>query len=108
MHPERTQDLYFVADGSGGHVFARTLADQTRNIAHYLRGAAAETAVAAPAVEPIPPAGHPDADKPRAAKPDPAAHNVPHRAGKHRHRRAAKQAERVRHCHRDARHRCRH
>src|SRR5947208_3823559 len=33
MRPERTEDLYFVADGAGGHVFAKTLADQTRNIA---------------------------------------------------------------------------
>lgn len=39
--PERTEDLYFVADGGGGHVFAKTLADQTRNIAQYRKGAAA-------------------------------------------------------------------
>jgi UPF0755 protein len=35
MRPERTENLYFVADGSGGHVFAKTLADQSRNIALY-------------------------------------------------------------------------
>jgi len=42
VRPERTEDLYFVADGSGGHVFAKTLAEQTRNIAQYRHGASPE------------------------------------------------------------------
>ncbi len=42
VRPERTEDLYFVADGSGGHIFAKTLAEQSRNIAQYRRGAPAE------------------------------------------------------------------
>ncbi len=33
LHPAASDDLYFVADGSGGHVFARTLEAQDRNIA---------------------------------------------------------------------------
>jgi UPF0755 protein len=33
LHPADSDDLYFVADGSGGHAFARTLAAQDRNIA---------------------------------------------------------------------------
>jgi UPF0755 protein len=45
IRPERTEDLYFVADGTGGHVFAKTLADQTRNIAAYRRANAAEAEV---------------------------------------------------------------
>jgi peptidoglycan lytic transglycosylase G len=49
VRPERTEDLFFVADGSGGHVFAKTLGDQTKNIALYRRGAPLET-------DPIPPA----------------------------------------------------
>jgi UPF0755 protein len=42
IHPERTDDLYFVADGLGGHVFAKTLAEQTRNIALFRHANAAE------------------------------------------------------------------
>ena len=33
--PLRSDDLYFVADGSGGHVFSRTLDEHTRNVARW-------------------------------------------------------------------------
>ncbi len=43
LHPDTTDDLFFVADGAGGHVFARTLAEHQRNVARW-RAASAERA----------------------------------------------------------------
>jgi UPF0755 protein len=35
LNPQETQALYFVADGSGGHVFANTLAEHNRNVRQF-------------------------------------------------------------------------
>lgn len=35
LHPAVSDDLYFVADGSGGHAFAKTLAGQEKNVARW-------------------------------------------------------------------------
>jgi len=35
LNPEKSDDLYFVATGQGGHVFSPTIAGQARNVAAY-------------------------------------------------------------------------
>jgi UPF0755 protein len=35
LHPLKSKDLYFVADGKGGHVFAATIAQQDKNVARW-------------------------------------------------------------------------
>jgi UPF0755 protein len=47
-HPWKTEDLYFVADGSGGHVFAATLAEHNANVKRW-RKLEAERAQTPPA-----------------------------------------------------------
>lgn len=90
VRPEQTEDLYFVADGSGGHVFAKTLAEQTRNIAQYRHGAGGEP-------EPVPPAAAPE---PAPAKE--AAHPLVHpAAAAHRAAKARLHAARLRRCRQD-------
>jgi UPF0755 protein len=37
LNPAKTADLYFVADGTGGHAFAESYADHQRNVAKWRR-----------------------------------------------------------------------
>jgi UPF0755 protein len=35
LNPADSQDLYFVANGTGGHVFAKTIAEHQKNVAQW-------------------------------------------------------------------------
>jgi UPF0755 protein len=35
LNPQKTDFLYFVADGSGGHVFSKTLREHNTNVAKW-------------------------------------------------------------------------
>jgi UPF0755 protein len=52
LHPADTEALYFVADGSGGHVFSRDYAGQQRNVAKLREQ---QNAMGDPAVSPASP-----------------------------------------------------
>ncbi|MGE5547547.1 MAG: endolytic transglycosylase MltG [Solirubrobacterales bacterium] len=54
LHPADSDALYFVADGSGGHVFARSLDDHNRNVANWRKVERQRRGEPEPAPEPAP------------------------------------------------------
>jgi UPF0755 protein len=77
-NPSRTKEIYFVADGSGGHVFAETYDQHVKNVAHwreYQREQAA--AAAAAAKQESAPAALPAPAEPASAPSSPPADVAP-------------------------------
>lgn len=69
-NPSRTQDLYFVADGTGGHVFSETIDQHNRNVQRWRQiekdikdkqeqPSTDDSTAAPPAAEPAPPPAPP-------------------------------------------------
>jgi len=56
-NPSRTRDIFFVADGTGGHAFAETLEQHNRNVARWrqIEGGSGQAPAAAPAPAAPPP-----------------------------------------------------
>src|SRR5215468_1978474 len=79
-NPARTRELYFVADGTGGHAFAETYEQHQKNVAR-LRSIETDQKdqvpigdqVAPPATQPAPAAPAPAAQPPRAGASKPHA-----------------------------------
>lgn len=76
-NPSRTKDVYFVADGTGGHAFAETLDQHNRNVARWRQIEAQRNAQpATPGLQPVPaaPAAPPSTgDRTQAPLPAPFA-----------------------------------
>lgn len=47
LQPQKTNEIYFVADGTGGHVFSRTFEEHKRNIANWKKARRRKLAQAA-------------------------------------------------------------
>jgi UPF0755 protein len=68
INPADVDYLYFVADGSGGHAFARTLREHNRNVTRWRQ---IQRGGGPPSIRPSPP--RPEIDATNAAPPGPTA-----------------------------------
>jgi len=82
-NPSRVRDLYFVADGTGGHVFAETLEQHQRNVTRWRQIEAARSMKdatapdATPAAEPLPEGSLAGPAPVQAPAPNPPANALP-------------------------------
>jgi UPF0755 protein len=86
LNPATTEDLYFVADGTGGHVFSDTLKEHNAAVANWrkfekaMRAKKEAAAAAAQGALPVMPAGAPGTVAPFAKAAAPAASAAPNAA----------------------------
>ena len=59
LNPPETKDLFFVADGKGGHSFSESYAQHDKNVTHYRAQLKKEAAPKKPAPKALPAAHHP-------------------------------------------------
>ncbi len=69
-NPASTRDLYFVADGTGGHVFAESLDQHSRNVQNWRRIEQEQKAKAGEGIDQSAPAAVPPPAPPKGDKPD--------------------------------------
>jgi UPF0755 protein len=72
-NPMRSNELFFVADGTGGHVFAATLAEHNRNVARWREIERARGGEVSPGLDAAPEAPRPARPAPRATPTAPQA-----------------------------------
>jgi UPF0755 protein len=78
-NPARTRDLYFVADGTGGHVFAETYEQHEKNVARLRQIEAGQNQTPGAAAQPAAPAQAEAAPTPATPASQPPAHRKPPR-----------------------------